>query len=132
MNGHLLEIQARELAGMPENWEVYSWRAIGVPGPVKLYEMKGCFKPPTITKGPKAGQPAWARRDKTSERTIHITPAEYIAWEAEWVKRTGLCSDCMGKGQTVASVGVGGTTYRECRKCKGTGKANLEPAQATA
>ena len=132
MNGHLIEIQAREITGMPEHWEVYSWRAIGVPGPVKLYELKGCFKPPVFTKGAKVGQPNWAKRDKPSERVVHITPAEYSAWEAGWVQRTGLCPKCMGKGQTVASVGVDGTTYRECRKCKGTGKAITEPAQATA
>lgn len=125
MNGHLLEIMAREQVGMPENWEVYSWRAIGPPEPTKLYEMKGCFKPPLITKGPKAGQPAWARRDKTSERVVHITPAEYEAWEAKWVERTGLCPDCRGKGETVASIGVHGTTYCQCRGCGGTGLSEL-------
>lgn len=131
MNGHLIAIQAREIAGMPEHWEVYSWRAIGPPGPTKLYELKGCFKPPVYKSGQSAGQPNWSKRDKTSERVIHITPAEYRAWEAAWVKRTGLCPDCRGEGQTVASVGIGGTTYRECCTCKGSGKSDPE-TQATA
>lgn len=127
MNGHLIEIQARELAGMPENWEVYSWRVIGPPGPAKLYELKGCFKPPTFTKGAKVGEPNWAKRDKTSERVLHITPDEYQSWEDAWVKRTGLCPNCMGKGQTVASAGTGGTTYRECHRCNGAGKPPVKP-----
>lgn len=120
MNGQLLEIHAREVAKMPDEWEVYAWECIGEP--VKVVEVKGCFKPPTITRGPRKGQSNWRKRDKTSERIVHITPEEHKAWIGKWVERTGLCVRCVGKGEVLASIGVSGTTYRECPKCSGTGK----------
>lgn len=122
MSTYLLDMHARELVKMPENWEGYSWRVLGYPDR-KLYEIKGCFTPPAITRGPRKGAPNWAKRDRSTERIVHIPFAEHEAWVEQWVERTGLCRKCLGRGEEVASVSVARTTYRQCRECLGSGKA---------
>ena len=53
-----------------------------------------------------------------------MSDAEYETIEAVWVSKTGKCPECAGEGKTVAQVSAAnGTTYRQCFKCKGTGKA---------
>ena len=57
-------------------------------------------------------------------RTAYIMVDEHKDWRRRWEIKTGKCSECTGEGETIASCGVDGTTYRTCFKCKGTGAAN--------
>lgn len=68
--------------------------------------------------GPRKGKPNWK---KIELQTVVVTQEEEDAEAAAFEATTGKCRECHGKGQTVASFGVGGTKYRECFKCKGTG-----------
>lgn len=123
VDGRLLEIHAREKAGMGETWNLYHYEHVTLGGKHVGYELKGAVAPPKLS-GKSKGQPNWAKRDMATDRTVGISVADHDAWVDQWEARTGLCRECMGDGKTVASFSVSdGPTYRECGSCQGTGKA---------
>lgn len=123
----LLEMQAREKAGMPPDWEACEWKCMP-PGEVQpiYFAVKGAIAP-VITRGPRKGQRNWARKIKSTVRSVAITPVDHEKWVAEWVTRTGKCPKCLGEGQVFARWNEAeGTTYKPCAECGATGKAKQE------
>lgn len=117
-----LELQARELAGESDDWCLFSVSCMPLTGDTIYYEVKGAIAP-IATRGVRKGHRNWPLRYTTTERTFCITVEKQAEWEKAWEQRTGKCADCVGCGKTVASAGVGGTTYRTCSKCQGSGDA---------
>ena len=127
----LLEQQAREKAGMPDTWHVWLWENIGPPGKCVVRKLTGVIAPP-FASGPRKGRPNYAKKDKTTEREIYITPDEESDWKACWSKKTGLCYRCAGNGKLPwRSSRENGTEYRECSDCNGTGKADQSIEERT-
>ena len=109
-----MDVVAKRKAGNIEGWEPWYYERLG--GGVVI---KGGI-PRLITRGPRKGEKTW---DTQNSQTVVVSSEdidrEFHRFEAE----TGKCGECMGEGKTVASAGVSGTTYRECKVCKGTGNA---------
>lgn len=122
---NLLEEHAREVVGMPPEWEAYEYAAIGrtINQDAKLIRVKGAIAPKK-TKGANKGLPNWRKADKATEREAYFTPAEHDKWCSEWEQKTGKCSECTGKGEVFASwSATDGTKHKPCKKCGGTGQA---------
>lgn len=110
---HLDEVARRKVNG-PEGWAVCAWERIGndlvVTGGV----------PRLLKAGPRKGESTW--RDVPTQKVV-VTEAEIDAEKARYEADTGKCSDCMGKGDVLASWSVAeGIKYRPCKRCGGTGK----------
>ena len=121
---NLMIEHAKELLGMPPEWDGYEFEAIGrtVNQETKLLRVKGAIAPP-ITKGERKGRPNWRKLDKSTEREAFFTPAEHDEWCRKWEQKTGLCAECTGKGEVFSSWKAGeGTTFKPCKVCGGTGK----------
>lgn len=75
----------------------------------------------TYAKGPRKGKDDWRKVEtKQAIVTKEETEATELAYEAE-----GKCSNCDGEGRESAGWSAAeGTKWRECRRCKGTGKAS--------
>ena len=119
---------AREMIGNPMDWEVFRFRSLGAEkfgDAPKVIELTGAMAP-RFMRGKRSGERNWQKRDRGSERTVYITPAEHAAWLEAWSARTGLCRECAGKGEVFARWHhQEGTTYKPCRRCGGTGQAGL-------
>lgn len=116
-------LMAREVYGMPDGWR---WCKLQAVGPHNRRDLAvsmvigAVF--PDVTKGPRKGHFNWKKRDRNTEQSIAIPFRDYDAFVEAWEKKTGICSACGGSGESIASVGVGGTTYRKCVRCFGSGK----------
>lgn len=117
---------ARELLGMPPEWDSYHLEAIGhTPddSATKLIRVTGAVAP-MKTRGKYKGLPNWDKRDPATDKTAYFTPEEHDRWVQEWEKKTGKCSDCTGSGKRYAGWSVAeGTTYKPCKTCGETGMA---------
>lgn len=111
-------ITARRIHNLPDEWEprIYGCldRGLG-------FYLIGAIPIGTYSRGPRKGRPKWPPR-RELQRVV-ITANEVRETQIQYENETGLCCRCGGSGQTVKSVGVAGTTYRECIGCEGTGKA---------
>ncbi len=85
--------------------------------------IEGAIPTVLFERGPRKGQPNWKKA--TGRLTTVVTQEEEEAESTAYEATTGLCGRCFGKGQVVAGMGVGGTTYRECNRCKGSGNKPL-------
>lgn len=121
---NLLTEHARELLGMPPEWDSYELEAIGTSGqPAKMIRVAGAVAP-LKTRGQDKGAPNWRKADPATDKTAYFTPAEHEAWEAAWEQKTGKCAECVGTGQKMAGWDVKtGVRYKPCVKCGATGKA---------
>jgi hypothetical protein len=127
MHGGLLEILAREKAGMPETWRVFRWECFPKQEATIYYELTGAVVP-MKTRGPEKGEPNWRKLDKATRRVIVLTVDGAAMMAAEWSKRTGLCIECIGEGKTFTSWSLkDGVTHKPCGECSGTGKAKEAP-----
>lgn len=124
-NMNLLTEHAKDLLGMPADWDAYEFEAIGrtADQPAKLYRVTGAVAP-IKSRGKYKGQPNWDRLDKSTLKTAYFTPAEHDDWASQWSKRTGKCLECMGRGERFAGWSKkAGTHYKPCDKCGATGIA---------
>lgn len=132
----LYEEHARTLLGLGPDWLMKKWEDIdlmrkgGKRDESNRLKITGNVVPLLAD-----GKPAWKYADKSTQKSVIFTFGEHDAWTAEWERRTGLCrqdadghpgQEWMGWSQE------GGHRFQTCPRCKGTGKANLEPAPATA
>lgn len=112
---------AKARVGDPK-WEPCIWRAVGDRDKGGAVIISG-GEPRMMTRGPRKGQPSWAHIPKDHLVDVVVTEAELRAAELKYEADTGNCLNCGGSGQEVASAGVGGTQYRQCYRCKGSGEA---------
>lgn len=128
MNGHLLEILAREKAQMPEAWQVFRFECLPHGEPTIYYELTGAIVP-LKTKGDGKGQPNWRKMDKATKRRVVMSIEAADALAAAWSLRTGLCINCTGSGKTLMGWSkASGREYQPCKDCDGTG--NRKPTEA--
>jgi hypothetical protein len=111
-------LAARRVHGLPDDWlpRIYSAldRGLG-------FELRGSVPIGTYSRGPRKGRPKWPRLAELQR--VVITADEVRQARIWWENETGLCSYCGGSGHQVKSIGISGTTYRQCISCDGTGKA---------
>lgn len=111
-------IAARHVHGLPHDWlpRIYSAldRGLG-------FELRGSVPIGTYSRGPRKGRPKWPRLAELQR--VVVTADEVRQARIQWENETGMCSHCGGSGQQVQSIGISGTTYRQCIACDGTGKA---------
>lgn len=127
---NLLTEHAKELLGMPPEWDAYEFEAIGRTADnreAKLIRVAGAVAPPK-TRGKYKGLPNWDKRDPATEKTAYFTPAEHEEWTRQWEQKNGKCAECLGRGEKIAGwSAASGTRYKPCEKCGSTGKApNVE------
>jgi hypothetical protein len=113
-DAHHAEMIARRKIGDRAGFQFYRWECIG-----DDMLLTGCVCDSAYTRGPRKGKPKYDGRPIQAIVSDGELKAERLRYEAE----TGRCSDCLGIGKTIASAGKGGTTYRACSACQGTGKA---------
>lgn len=100
-------------AGLP-GWRWYSVERITGGHLVTGGVPDGVYK-----RGPRKGRP---KCDIKAATRVVVTDEECVADEQRWEAENEKCHACWGEGKTIASTGPDGRTYRECRRCKGTGK----------
>ena len=124
----MLERCAREKVGF-DGWSVNLFRCMPPETSETLYyHLEGAVCP-VRKSGPRKGQANWPKRDKSTQHTVIVTPAEYEAWELAWIERTGGCAMCGGTGRLFVRWSKGeGTTWRPCNICDGTGNITPEPS----
>ena len=117
---NLLEIHAREIVKMSDDWKLFSYRAEGEKENA-IYVLVGSV-PRIISRGKNKGKKDWKANPET-QKTVYIRPTEHEAWKVEWSIKTGNCSHCGGDGLKVISVSVkDGTKTKPCEFCGGTGR----------
>jgi len=121
MNLRIIEARLRREYNLPERFVFYRWEAFPHDGKTLDYVVFTGAECPLFVRGPKAGEPNYRRR--TNTRMIPVSSLHAEQWESQYEFNTGYCRKCEGKGTEVASAGVGGTTYRSCSRCGGSGKA---------
>lgn len=127
---NLLTEHAKELLGMPPEWDAYEFEAIGRTADqreAKLIRVVGAVAPPK-TRGKYKGLTNWYKRDLATEKTAYFTPTEHEEWTRQWEQKTGKCSECMGRGEKIVGwSAASGKRYKPCDKCGATGKTpNVE------
>jgi hypothetical protein len=77
----------------------------------------------TFKSGPRKGRTNYGKPTEGTDRVFVLTRASMRAFDLTWEDETGKCVRCQGGGRRVTGwSAVDGTTYRECRACKGRGK----------
>jgi hypothetical protein len=115
----LFQLTAERVHKVPSGWR---WcRLDSHNKPQGFIEMQGAIPIGEYKSGPRKGMPKWPNSDQL--QTIWIQESEMNAVAEQWESETGKCHKCDGSGKTVASSHVvHGKTYRECKRCKGSGK----------
>lgn len=127
---NLMTEHARELLGMPPEWQGHTFEAMGhtmnyetnTLSNARLFRVRGAVAP-LLTKGRCKGGRNWKKRDKETDKTTYFTPEEHEQWLKQWEDKTGLCSKCQGSGEVFFSWSrEEGTKLKQCERCGGTGK----------
>lgn len=116
----IMDVAAKKI-GIPD-WQGYQWEAVSDRQGDYDSIVTGCVPDGVYSKGPRKGSPRFSFPKHGTKRTAIVTTAELVPIAAEYESQ-GRCWDCKGSGKTIASVHITeGTTYRDCSRCKGTGK----------
>lgn len=118
MSAFFAELVARKKYNLPKDFQFHTWDASDD------FYMKVTGKVVTeqFTKGKRKG--SWNWKLGHSQRECIVSRDEIANAKAEY-EASGLCCNCIGEGKTLNSVNfvTGEITYRECSRCKGTGKS---------
>jgi hypothetical protein len=99
-----------------EGWEAFAWEV------VEYWAVVKGSVPRVLTRGKNKGCRRWPALTHTSYRQHVITLSDAVAWVLAQEAKTGKCSACDGSGREVARWSMSEpTTYRDCRRCKGSG-----------
>lgn len=109
---------ARRKLGVGADWRWCKSEVIGVYGHGDFLLTGGV--PRQLKSGPRKGKNTWA--GAKLDRCV-VTKAEIVAEQIAYESTTGACHRCLGEKQAIQSMSQDGTTYRECSRCAGTGKA---------
>ena len=108
---------AREAMNRPDA-QGFSWESLNVEyDGIDAIKVGVCDPVPTITKGPRAGQPNWRL---ATNRTYRIIPmADYYAFEDAWVA-LGNCRTCSNRRELLVSWNhITGSVTKPCPDCSG-------------
>lgn len=112
--------------GMPKGWQWYALKALGDPSVTPREHaaalVTGGVPGERYKSGKRKGEVNWAKCTNRGE--LVITFRDYDERAVRWEHETGNCKTCGGDGQEWSGWSAGeGSRYRECTRCKGTGKA---------
>lgn len=114
--GDAMDLAAKK-AGIP-GWQGYRWSAVEG-GDI----VRGCVPSGVYSRGPRKGLPKFGPSVPGTERQVVVVRAELDAVAAAYERDDCRCWHCKGDGRVIARVRIEeGTTYRECKRCGGTGK----------
>jgi hypothetical protein len=123
MNIRHYEVVAERKLCVPAGWVWFRYESLDP----DITKLTGCVSSGVKTKGKHKGRP----RYDGARREAYITDAEATLEFQRYEREEGKCGECMGSGKTFASWHyLTGTTYRDCRKCHGSGQAH-EASQET-
>lgn len=116
---HYEAVGRRRLGNLPMTWSAYEFRMMG-DGKDRTHCMMH-FAPHRLKKSGKyKGRKTW---DVKQRRQVLVSVEEKEAEERRYEAEDGKCYVCFGDGQDFASWSVeGGTRFRQCKRCNGTGK----------
>lgn len=118
----IIERRLRVEHSLPENFHFYKWECFPHNGKTIYVEYTGAIVNAVYKSGPKKGQPNFSK--STGDREFQVTMEQEARWMADYEQETGNCSSCEGKKQEWAGWSAAEWhKFRECRKCKGSGKA---------
>ncbi len=124
---HAETVARRKLPGLPADWRIAKWQAIGEAGNAVLFTFMRVTTR-VLRSGPNRGKER--RTYHKPERTSVVTREETDAEEVRYERETGKCGNCAGNGQEWAGwSAANGHRYRECSKCGATGLALKDPAK---
>lgn len=113
-----MTVVARRKLNAPPEWE---WYAAKVLRPTDDSLVEGGIPNRRKDGHKRAG---YARWDGVVGQQVVVTQAEIDAARAEYERDTAKCAQCAGCGETLASSSsTHGRTYRTCRRCDGSGRA---------
>ena len=121
MNLRLIEARLRREYNLPGSFVFYRWESFPNNSSRSDYVLFTGAECPLFARGPKAGKPNY--RLGTNKRRLSVSSLQAEQWGREYEAETGNCRECEGSGEEVASAGVGGTLYRSCSRCGGSGEA---------
>ena len=128
-----LENHARELLHQPPEWRIHRWQRLPEDahyGGFTHTAVTGAVCNAVFLRGPRKGPTNWSKRDPDTDRGVIISDVEHNAWLLAWEKQTGKCHECGGTGQEWAGWNhETGDRYRDCRRCKATGKAPADECE---
>ena len=117
----LYDLAAQLLRGMPPEWQWCELASINTPFG-RFPQVTGAVPTEFYSRGPKKGKPKWLARYCYS--VLQFSPAEIEQVRLKWEDETSKCSACGGDGQELFKISItNGNSYRECRRCGGTGVA---------
>lgn len=120
----IIEWALRRKHSLPDTFKFFRWQCMPPNAKETIYyELEGGIPQANFKSGPRKGRPNYSTC--TDRMTLRVTAPELVQFEKDYIDATGNCSECMGEGQTVASVGVSGTAYRECKQCHGAKQRSL-------
>lgn len=123
MSETLMEIHGREKIEAPAGFVFFFFEKLPKTGSIQVIKMIGGVAPP-IAKGLRKGEPNWRKMDPSTRREVYLPIEEHKAWVTAWEIKTGLCSRCQGKGETVVSWNIEhGQQWKKCSYCGGTGQS---------
>lgn len=120
---NLLELHAREQAGLPDDWRMFQWEVKGAKyQPTYVPGTHTAITGIVVTKRKRNGEWSWRSGDNSTQMTITLRDTDHKKWCEAWGLRNDVCYLCQGNGDVVRSFGEKGVTYCQCPKCKGSGK----------
>jgi hypothetical protein len=122
MNVRIMERALRRQHDLPDSFAFFSWQCMppGRREPI-YFELAGGECVP-LKSGKNKGTLNY--RKATNCQSFAVTVAEAEQMDVDYEAETGNCANCMGGGKEVARIStVSGIEYRECGKCKGSGRA---------
>ncbi len=113
--------------GVPPGWKWYSLRVIGEVGNGKRGDgilIEGAVCTAVYSRGKRAGETNWTKRDRTTKRELFATFAQLDVVRDQWERDTGKCFTCGGRSlECVGHSAIEGKSMRGCKRCQATGKA---------
>lgn len=117
------EQHAREIYGLPSDWEAVVWTAEGEVATGYLVLEGGVFKTPFL-RGPRKGQTNLSKPEPGTQRTVSVPNPLHRDWLAQWERELGFCHRCSGTGYALHGWNHKlGTSYRTCTRCGASGNA---------
>lgn len=128
MNIRVIEDHFRTKHGLTDDFHFYSYEALphrtsgrSVEPQYLLLRGGRC---PVLKSGANKGRPNFRKLSDEQSFVLQISDEHDVLVAYE--RRRGHCSECGGKGKTVCGWSKSdGTSYRQCRRCKGDGQPTL-------
>lgn len=128
MNIRVIEDHFRLKHGLSADFHFYGWEALPhrsiSRGAEPQYLLLRGGRCPLLKSGVNKGLPNFRKLSDEQSFVLQFSDEHDVLVAYE--RRHGHCSECGGEGRTACGWSKShGTSYRECRRCKGDGKPTL-------